>query len=105
LRRRYIAIKVECEQPPPKNTIIDSIWKSLLQLFGEYGASQTDLKFIEYNPKERFMILRCSHDALNLVKTSISMITKIDDSKAALHIVYVSGTLKTLLKRITPLKG
>lgn len=74
---------------------------SLLKLFGEYGASQAELAFIEYNPELRCLILRCSHKALDMVKASIAVVTNIRGEKAALHILYVSGTLRALRKRIT----
>jgi RNase P/RNase MRP subunit POP5 len=77
---------------------MNSIWDAIIQLFGEYGASQTDLTLIKYNPKRNYVIIRCSHNTLEIVRASLTSITEIHGKPAAIHIHRVSGTLKALLK-------
>jgi len=69
-------------------------------LFGEYGASLTDLRLIEYDAENMQAILRCSHKALPLVRASIPCVTKIGKNPAAIHIQVISGTLKSLRRKL-----
>ena len=107
MRRRYIAVKIELEDDElsecgklSKGDVWGAVWRSFLQLYGEYGASQADLSLVEYNPDENYAVFRCSHKALETVRTAISAVTEVRGRKAAFHIIYVSGTLKALRKRI-----
>jgi len=100
VRRRYIAVKINNAQTIKKEDVYIAVWNSLLRLFGEYGASRTDLRLIEYDPENREAVLRCSHEALPLVKASITCVTQIGGKPAAIHIQLVSGTLKTLRRKL-----
>jgi len=99
MRRRYLALKVESEQPVNERDVIDAVWKAVLKLFGEYGASQANLSLMEYTPQRNFAILRCSHTALERVRASIASITEINGKPAVVHATGVSGTLRTLRKK------
>lgn len=99
-RRRYLALKVQSEQPLNVGRVIDSIVASVQRLFGEYGASHANLKFIKYIPQEGLLVIRCSHRALEKVRAAITSTTKIHEKTATIHVVGVSGTLKALSKKI-----
>ena len=106
MRRRYIAVKIKRENLDERSKTLsrgalwEAVWTNLIQLYGEYGASQADLSLIEYNPNKSYAIFRCSHKALDTVRTTISAVTKIGGLRLALHILYVSGTLKALKRRL-----
>ena len=99
-RRRYIAVMIDSERAPSRGEFVKAIYGSLLRLYGEYGMSQANLQLIEYNSEKRYAIIRCSHKALDKVRASIAMTTKINDKPISLHIMHVSGTLKSLRRRI-----
>ena len=99
LRRRYLALKLVSEQSMSREDLMNAIWDAIIRLFGEYGASQTDLTLIRYNHEGNYVIIRCSHKALEMVKASIASVTEVKRKPAAIHIKGVSGTLKALLKR------
>ena len=99
LRRRYLALKIEGDRYFKYREIIGSIWGSILQLYGEYGASKTDLNLIDYNPSQKTAILRTSHTTLERVRAALASITHIHGKPAAIHIERVSGTIKTLNKK------
>ena len=101
VRRRYIAVKIDGNSAVKKEDIYKAVWNSILRLFGEYGASQTDLRIIDYNSESRQAVLRCSHKALPIVKASIPCVTQIDGRPAAIHISLISGTLKSLKRKLT----
>lgn len=100
VRRRYLAIKVLSEQSISKRDIVDVVWNAVLQLFGEYGASQTNLTFIEYNSEKSWGIVRCSHRALEMVRASVASVTEINGKPVAIDVLGVSGTLKALRKKV-----
>lgn len=99
LRRRYLALKVESEEPLSEKDLVKTIWNSVLQLFGEYGASQTNLYLVEFDPEDGNAILRCSHKTVDMVRASVAAITRINEKSVAIHIMRVSGTLRALRKK------
>lgn len=100
IRRRYIAVKIDGNHPFNGKTLQDAVWNNMLRLFGEYGASQAELFLVEYDPERQQAIFCCSHKSLDLVKASIVATTKIGEEKTAIHILRVSGTLKSLRRKI-----
>lgn len=100
VRRRYLAVRTESVQSLDEKAVWNTIWDMVYQLFGEFGASQTALIMLEYDCKSKILILRCSHNALDLVKAAITSVTKIGCEPAALYVFGVSGTLKSLRKKI-----
>ncbi len=98
VRRRYLTLKLASEHSVSREDLMSIIWDAIIRLFGEYGASQTDLALIKYNPETNYAIIRCSHKALDMIKASITSITEINGKPAAIHTQRVSGTLKALSK-------
>jgi len=78
---------------------MDAVEASVHRLFGEYGASQANLKLIKYIPQKRQLVIRCSHKALEKVRAAITSTIEINEKTAAIHVVGVSGTLKALSKK------
>jgi len=100
MRRRYIAVKIVGDHEFEEGDFYDAVWASILRLFGEYGASQAGLLLVDYDRVAKQAILRCSREALDLVKASTVAITAIRNAKATVHIVSVSGTLRALRKKV-----
>lgn len=99
-RHRYILAKISAERKPDKKDFEKVLWSIITRLFGEYGASQTDLSIIEYNQKSGYAIVRCAHTALPMVRAAIAAITKIGEEETVVHTLLVSGTLKALRRRL-----
>ncbi|UCG45022.1 MAG: hypothetical protein JSV58_06520 [Candidatus Bathyarchaeota archaeon] len=99
LKRRYLHLKVQSEEPVSRKEITDAIWGTISRLYGEYGASQVNLAIIEYDEHVRYAIVRCKHTALKMVKASTAMITEINGKPAEVQVVKVSGTLKALRRK------
>jgi RNase P/RNase MRP subunit POP5 len=100
VRQRYLALKIVSEETVNKEDLMKAVWNAVLQLYGEYGSSQVNLIQIEVDPKRSYAILRCSHKALEMVRASIASITEINAKPAAIHVVSVSGTLKSLRRKL-----
>jgi RNase P/RNase MRP subunit POP5 len=99
VRRRYLALKVDCDQPLESLVLSDAIWSAVLRLFGEVGASQAGLYLVRFDEKTRVGVLRCSHLSLPVVRAAVASITRIGDAKAAVHVLRVAGTLKALSRK------
>jgi ribonuclease P/MRP protein subunit POP5 len=98
-KRRYLALEVAGEQPVDEHVVLDTVQASVMRLFGEYGASKTNLRLITYIPEKRQVVICCSHTMLDKVRASIASIMEINGRTAAVHVVGVSGTLKALSKK------
>jgi RNase P/RNase MRP subunit POP5 len=85
-----------------EDDVKDAVWNAVFQLFGEYGASKAGLFLINYDKQKKEAVLRCSHKALPVVHAAIVSITKIKDKPAALHVLKISGTIKSLSKKRSP---
>ncbi len=101
VRRRYLAIKVSSEKPVSRGNAMEALWNAVLQLFGEFGASQANLRFLEFDSPKDYAVVRCSHAALEMVRASIASVTEIDGKRAVFHVLGVSGTLKSLRRKVT----
>ena len=101
MRRRYIAVEIDSDRMFDGRDVRNAVLDSVLRLFGEYGASRSELALIEYDQERKQAILRCSHEALDLVKASIVAMTEVSGEKATAHIMLVSGTLKSLRRKMS----
>jgi len=99
VRRRYLALKIISEQPVEGRDVMNAVWKAVVQLFGEYGASQANLSLIECNSQKNYAIVRCSHTAVDMVRASVASITEMNGKPAVIHVLGVSGTLRALRKK------
>ena len=100
VRRRYLALKVDCEEPLQSGVVSDAIWNAVLRLFGEVGASQAGLYVVRFDEKARYAVLRCSHKTLPMVRAAVASVTRIGNAKAAIHVLRVAGTLKALSRKV-----
>ncbi len=98
-KRRYLALKVECEQPLDEQEVLNAVQASIHRLFGEYGASKANIKLINYIPEKRQLVIRCSHIMLERVRAATASTIEVNGKTAAIHVLGVSGTLKALSKK------
>lgn len=96
VKRRYLALLMECSTPVNARELSNAIWDAITRLYGEYGASQTGLKILDFNEKKQEGIIRVSLVALQQVRASLSSITKIAGKESAVHVISISGTVKSL---------
>jgi len=108
LRSRYLALKVDAPWHFSSREIMEAIWSALIRLFGEYGASRTGLRLIDYDEMNQIAIVHVAHKEVETVRAAVASITQIESKPAAVHIIRVSGTIKALrtklkakVKRIT----
>ncbi|MCW4049676.1 MAG: Rpp14/Pop5 family protein [Candidatus Bathyarchaeota archaeon] len=100
VRRRYLAIRVHSESSVSEEDLLDAINQKIHYLYGVKGASEINLKMIEYSPEEKHGILRCSHNRLTEMRAALAHITSINNIESSIHVIRVSGTIKTLRKKL-----
>jgi ribonuclease P/MRP protein subunit POP5 len=91
---RYIVFDLISKTSVKEQDVVRAITGSILRMFGEFGASKTNVWLIEYDAKTKKGIVRCSHKAVQTVVASVTTITKIGDVEAAFVVKGVSGTIK-----------
>ena len=100
IKRRYLFVQISGSETVDERVFMDAVWNAVLRLFGEYGASQTNLVLMRYSSEPNYAILRCSHKALDMVKASVASITQANGKPVALRVLGVSGTLKALSRQL-----
>ena len=98
-KRRYLALEVVSKQLLDERVVLDGVHASVHRLFGEYGASQANLKMIKYIPEKRQLVISCSHRMLEKVRAAIASTIEVNGEKATIYVLGVSGTLKALSKK------
>jgi RNase P/RNase MRP subunit POP5 len=96
IKRRYLALQLECEGVPTERELMDAIWAAVTKLYGEVGASLTGLTLIDVDVERKVAVVRVSLVALDMVRASLATVTSIGGREAAVHVLAVSGTLKAL---------
>lgn len=104
-RHRYLGFKILSSTPIGKREVDEGIRRSIAELFGAYGLSRIEPKVIEYDEERSMGILRCNRPHLPMLRASLASITSIGRDPAALFVLRVSGTLKSLRKDLQELGG
>jgi len=99
VKRRYLALQVDSNGVPSQKDFMDAVWGAVAKLYGEYGASQTRLAFINYDVEKKTAVICTSLATVDLVRASLASITSVAGSEAAVHVLAVSGTIKALRKK------
>ena len=96
VKRRYLALQLECEGVPSERELMDSIWASVTRLYGEVGASLTGLALIDFDVERKVAVVRCLLASLPVVRASLAVVTCVGGKQASVRVLGVSGTLKAL---------
>ena len=98
---RYLALKIESDRTFERKIFLNNVWRSLTKLYGEYGASKAGMALVEYEPEKGFAVLRCENEALTMVRAALAALTSIGETRVAVHVLAVSGTLRALRKKLS----
>lgn len=95
-RRRYLRFKVASDRRFRSKEIADAIHKEVLWLYGVHGLSQLEPVLVDFDEDGQTGILRCIRLHLRRMRASLAYITSISGSAASIHVLRVSGTIKSL---------
>ena len=96
VKRRYIALRLECDSLPSERELMDAVWTSVTKLYGEVGASMTGLTLINFDAENKIFVVRTSLASLPMVRASLATVTIVAGKISSLNVLFVSGTLKAL---------
>jgi len=100
VRRRYLALTFEPCEVFGSGEFMETVWKAILKLYGEVGASCVGLSLVEFDGEEGSAVLRVGHNGLEMARAALASITRVDDKPVAVHVLRVSGTLKALREKL-----
>jgi ribonuclease P/MRP protein subunit POP5 len=98
VKRRYLALRLECDVLPTGREFVDAVWLAVTKLYGEVGASTSGLSIINFDPEDKIAVIRVSLAALSMVRPSLATVTVLAGRTASVHVLSVSGTLKALFE-------
>jgi len=104
--KRYIAFEVISENPVQYGELVNSIWTSAISFLGEFGSSELNMWFVHnlYDEKTQKGLIKCSHDSVERVRTALSLIQIISESRAVVKIMGVTGTIKSARTKYLSIK-
>jgi ribonuclease P/MRP protein subunit POP5 len=96
-KARYVVFEIISDHPVTFEDFTTALWNSVLNLLGELTASECRIWSIRnlYDARAQRGVLKCAHDRVEHVRTVLSVITMVGESKAAIRISGVTGTLKS----------
>ncbi len=94
-RRRYVRFRVYGGEVRGED-IMREISKSIVRLWGIVGSSQCYKRMVEFNGKEG--VIATDHKSIDILLSTIGLISSIGDKDVAIHIVKISGTFKGVKK-------
>lgn len=96
-KRRYIAFKILENHIISYNKLKYTVFKSKLDV--SY-TQDSNFRIINYDPSRRLCIVRCGHQFVEVCKKVLKKM-EIDGKPLSVEIIMVSGTLKSLRKKLT----
>ena len=99
VKRRYLLLQVDTDATLSQREVLDAVWASITKLYGEHGASLAGLSLVSFDEGKKTAVVRVALNALQPVRASIALIARIAGKEAAVHVIAVSGTLKSLRDR------
>ncbi len=100
-KRRYIAFKINSEEKVEFGDLINALWSSILNLFGEVNTGDIDFWLVKdaWEKKSQRGLVKCNHKHVSKVRLAMALIERIGDSKVSIQSLGVSGTMKSAKKK------
>lgn len=94
-RKRYLLIKIICEEKLDYKEIEREFWNSILNTFGKLSFLLS-FKIIKdtFDEKEKTIIVKCNHMSKHFVYFALGKINEINNKKCILKLLKVSGSIK-----------
>ncbi len=98
-KKRYIAFKVESDEPITKDEVSRAIWLNALSLLGEVQVSAIGLRVLDYDEATQEGFLVCRNQDTWKVKGVLVLVGEINDKRVHVCARGVSGTIKALKRK------
>lgn len=94
-----MALSIESPHTISPDEFLEAVWGIVATMFGEHGASQTNLSLISFDQQKNIAVIRTAHTALDITKAALATMTKIGNKPVVVHVLRISGTIKTLQRK------
>ncbi len=100
-KKRYIAFKIVSEERIEFGDLINALWSSILDLFGEVNTGEINFWLIKdaWQEKRQRGLIKCAHSHVKEVRLALALIDRIGESKVSIRSLGVSGTMKSARKK------
>lgn len=101
LKKRYIMCEIKFADSAAANEdeLKRAVYNEALGFFGEYLLSFVALKFVEYDPDSKTVLLRCSRDFYGEVLGFLALVNSLNGKKARVIAKRAGGTIKGLKEK------
>ncbi|HDO20805.1 MAG TPA: hypothetical protein ENG81_04745 [Candidatus Bathyarchaeota archaeon] len=95
-RRRYIIFQIYSAKNLQfeKHDVLNVLFKTILKLFGEIGASLLNFNLIYHDSVKGRGIIRCNHDKVCWLRAAAAFISDINGTPITFHILKVTGSIR-----------
>lgn len=95
--KRYVVFEVISEHPVVYNDLVNAVWNSMLSFLGELDTSEVKFWLIEnlYDTATQQGVIKCKHDFVEKMRTVLSLIQIVGETKVIIKILGVTGTIKS----------
>lgn len=95
-RHRYVGFKVISEEPIRYSDLESAVWNTLLDFYGEAGVSRMSIRIVRnlWDPGDQVGVIKCNNKSVPQLIAGIGLIPRLGESRIALKILGVSGTIK-----------
>ena len=101
-RKRYILVKIICDEDLNYDEVEREFWNSILKSFGRL-AFLTGFRILKdtFDKEKKTVIVKCNHLSKHFVVFAIGNIEEINGKRCIVKVLKVSGTIKGVKKAIS----
>ncbi len=95
--KRYIVFEIISDTPVIYGEFVNAVWTNSMEFLGELGSSEAGIWFVHnsYSETKQTGILKCRHNSVENVRTVLSLISMIGETRCIIKILGVTGTIKS----------
>ena len=97
---RYLAVRVVSESPVRRGAFIDAITHSALSLLGDVTASMCNISLFGFD--DGMAVVRCEREWTEETRCALATIHTIKGQRVGLHVLGISGTVKSATEKYIP---
>lgn len=100
-KKRYIAFEILGEENVEFSNLINALWHSLLNLFGEVETGSINFWLVKdtWSKTKQRGLIKCNHNHVSEVRLALALLERIGDTKVSIRTLGVSGTMKSARKK------
>lgn len=93
-KRRHILFKMVAESKLDASSVNEALWNSVKSLIGTSGAAEASFMIERFDEKNQTGLIRCTNEGLDRIRACLTLLHKVNNKKAYVHIIRITGTIK-----------